>query len=109
MLRKKVLLILAIFVLSGCGAPAMPSTVIDINSQSGMSPNWEIVAFDNVSGSPTNPINAQLIGNAVLHWEETHPGRKIVSIQILYEPQTSNGYGDVINGLSIYSLPMGYQ
>ena len=105
MLKKKILLILAVlFVLSGCATPPPTSSIVSVSPILSVSPNWDYIAFNNLSGYPNDPSNAQFIGNAILKWEESHPDRVIVSLQIIQQ-QDAYITSSEIEGISIYSQP----
>jgi hypothetical protein len=101
MVNQKLILLIIAFALflAACGvAPApVPS---DLNVP--VSENWNIITFKDMYGSPVSGYNSDVIGNAILVWEQAHPDRKIVSLQIIYQPDTYSR-AEKVNGLSIYS------
>lgn len=106
MLKRKIIIALILmFGLIGCassvGANQEPVVVISpIVTEVG---NWTYITFDHrIEGSPSQ--NAELIGSTIEYWEETHPDREIISMQIIYS-LTSYMYEDRIDGISFYSQP----
>lgn len=89
---------------SGC-APTESEPVVVRESPvvlADSSPNWDLITFGDAGGLPTYGTNPQLIGNAILMWEKSHPDRRIVSMQILYQ-QVAYATPSTTVGISIYS------
>ena len=101
---KRIAIVIAVFLaifLVGCA----PSTNSNSNTADNkpivaVSENWSYINFNDMWGSPND--NKDAIGNAILQWEQSHPDRMIVNVQIIYRPQ-SYGYPSEVFGVSIYS------
>ena len=99
------LILTAAILLTGCGLffdETPPAIVVNQVPLTNSSPNWSFVALTNASGMPSDPANVQAIGNAILNWEESNPGRRIVTMQIIYQPRAYST-SPYVSGISIYS------
>lgn len=68
-----------------------------------VSPNWSFIDLGELEGTVQD--NTGAIGNAVLDWEQNHPDREIVNLQIIYQEYSYGTFAHV-TGISIYSLPI---
>lgn len=64
--------------------------------------NWSYITFDNLGYGAPSERTAE-IADAIKQWEESHPDRKIVSLQLIYGLR-SNNFNPTVDGISIYSL-----
>lgn len=105
MTKKNLFKLLGVFalILASCATPAptVASTEIQGNGIN-VSSNWDYIAFSNMSGYPNTDDNAKIIGNAIYNWEQDHPDRRIVSLQIIQQQRAYTTSAEVL-GLSIYS------
>ena len=105
MTKKNILKLFFLFalVLVSCATPAptVASTEIQGNGIN-VSSNWDYIAFSDMSGYPNTDDNAKIIGNAIYNWEQAHPDRHIVSLQIIQQQRAYTTSAEVL-GLSIYS------
>ena len=73
-----------------------PSNDIDLK----ISENWEYIVFDKIYGWPSS--NLELISKTIAQWEQDHPDREIISLQIIYKGR-SYASSSSVDGISIYS------
>lgn len=99
---KRIVLLLAVvaLVLSGCQTTPAAQQPVAANSPQvvNVSPNWEYIGLDRLGSIPENQV---LIGNAIWNWEQAHPDRRIVSLQIDY--RQADYLQPWIFGIMIYS------
>lgn len=106
-MKKYIVLVLAVVLAAswvGCGTSPTKASDWNIVSLNGASPNLSFISFTNMGGLPGDGQNPQIIGNAVLGWEQNNPGRRVISMQIVYQPY---GYATraKVDGIFIYSEP----
>lgn len=105
MFKKQVILmlVLSLVLLSCGGAVIQRDPFIPASTTVTESGNWTYITFDSDEIGRWAPSQmTTVIADAIQKWENTHPDRKIVSLQIVY---TSYGYNGVVDGISIYSQP----
>jgi hypothetical protein len=68
-------------------------------ARTNVSRNWDYISLD-LDGWPGQ--NKHAIGKAIFNWEKSHPKRRIVSMQLIYQPDDVNIQLGVV-GISIYS------
>ena len=96
-----ILILVAVITLGGCAPQVSFSDNSIVSTQATtVSENWDYITFSNLLGYPDS--YTQIIGSAIFQWEQMHPDRKIVSLQIIYRPD-SYAYSPKVQGLSIYS------
>lgn len=100
MLKKIFVLtfVFAVFVTS-C-MPSFPVFEQPAYQVSKVSENWDFVVV-NRSGTMRDPNNITAVGYALSQWEQANSDRRLVSMQIVYDPNDS--YPGRIDGISIYS------
>ncbi len=103
MFKKVIVWAVVVLTLSGCVSDcsenADTNEVIVISTES---TNWDYISFVDMSGAPSE--NANVIGNAISHWEEEHSDRDIIDLQIVYKLH-SYARSPRVDGISIYSKP----
>jgi len=74
----------------------IPEPVISVSE------NWDYITFSRLYGYIDEGNNKEIIGNAILQWENANPGRTIVDLDIIYN-QHAYMTSPEIKGISIYS------
>jgi hypothetical protein len=103
MIRKR-LVVLVTVLLVGCTTISnYPESNVQPNVV--ISDNWEYLALSEMYGDPNQ--NATAIGHAIKMWEDEHPDRVIIDLDILFMGSSYGGFPAQVYGISIYSQPTG--
>ena len=104
-LAATIAILLLALVLMGCTTPPQPTTTAPYLVSSPVttsSENWDYISFNDLYGTLNDRDNAKVVGSVIKQWEDAHPDREIVDIDVIYS-QNAYTTSAQIHGISIYS------